>query len=85
MIEITGDGKANYSDKKYHLRSATAIIEENKLVIRMPGFERAFTINDPPRLHQDGFWRMRLDGELFVRESRDILVDNQETTPGVKA
>jgi hypothetical protein len=84
-IDIRGDGRADFHDGKSQLRSAHLKIEEHRLIMSFPGFQKALTINDPPRLGHDGLWRMRLDGELFVRHSQDVMVGIETIRPLVKA
>jgi hypothetical protein len=74
IIDISGEGRADFYDGKSQLRSAHLKIKGAQLIITLPGFQKALTINDPPRLGRDGLWRMRLDEELFVRDSHDIMV-----------
>jgi hypothetical protein len=51
-------------------------------LIIIPGFEKKMTIEEPPRLGDDGFWRMRLDGEIFLKQSHDLFVGKDERFKG---
>jgi len=76
-INIRHDGKGDFHNHHYHVRGATVIIKGKRICFGFPGFERTFTIEEPPRLGDDGLWRMRLNGELFFKQSHELLVNNQ--------
>lgn len=79
-ITIRQDGKGDFHSNQYHVRGATVIIKGKQICFGFPGFERTFTIEEPPRLGDDGLWRMRLNGELFFKQSHELLVKNENAT-----
>lgn len=74
VISIRHDGKADFRSDLFYVQDAKVKIEGNRLLINFPGFEKNMTIEEPPRLGDDGFWRMRLDGEIFLKKSHDLFV-----------
>ncbi len=74
-ISIRHGGKADFRNDRFHLQDARLKIEDNRLLINIPGFEKTMTIEEPPRLGDDGLWRMRLDGEVFLKQSHDLFVN----------
>ena len=73
-ICIKGEGKVDFRNDLLSVQDANVQIQGAYLSIKLPGFNRTMTINSPPRLGPDGLWRMRLDGELFLRTSSDLFV-----------
>ncbi|MGC8658557.1 MAG: hypothetical protein ACP5U1_05730 [Desulfomonilaceae bacterium] len=73
-ICIKNDGKADFHSRLVFIRDGNLQIKGTYLFIRARGFEKIMFINDPPRLGTDGFWRMRLDGEVFVKRSPNLFV-----------
>ena len=79
-ITIRQDGKGDFHNHQYHVRGATVVIKGKQICFGFPGFERTFTVEQPPQLGNDGLWRMRLDGELFLKHSHELLVKNENAT-----
>lgn len=85
VISIRHDGKADFRSDLFYVQDASVKIEGNRLLINIPGFEKKMTIEEPPRLGDDGFWRMRLDGEIFLKQSHDLFVGKDERFKGRSA
>jgi len=84
-ISIRHGGKADLRNARFHFQDANLKIEGNRLLIKMPGFEKTMTIEEPPRLGDDGLWRMRLDGEVFLKQSHDLFVQRLRNSSRAKS
>ncbi|MGC8604120.1 MAG: hypothetical protein ACP5VS_10565 [Desulfomonilaceae bacterium] len=73
-INIKRGSKADFCNGLIFVRDGSLRIEGTQLSISMPGFEKIMTIDEKPRLGDDGLWRMRLNGETFLKKSRDLFV-----------
>ncbi len=82
VISIRSDGKADYRNYLFSVQDANIEIEGNRLLINVTGFEKNMTIEEPPRLGRDGLWRMRLNGEIFLKQSHDLFVRKDGTYTG---
>ena len=51
-------------------------------MINVPGFEKNDENRGTPRLGHDGLWRMRLNGEIFLKQSHDLFVGKDGTYTG---
>lgn len=74
VIYIKEDGTADFVSKHTTVQGGTVRIEEDSLHIILFGFSSSWRIDTRPHMDERGNWRMKLDGELFVKKGQGDLV-----------
>jgi hypothetical protein len=73
VIRIRPDGSGDFKGSRTTVTGGKVRVEQDRLSIGLLGFSKSWHIDTPPHL-EDGTWRMKLDGERFVRKPEGLEV-----------
>jgi hypothetical protein len=73
LIRIRQNGSGDFRTKHKTVTGGRVSISDNELAISILGIGHKWRIEAPPSV-KDGYWMMKLDGEVFRRKAEGTLV-----------